>query len=305
VNTGAGSSANAVTVSVACFGVNRYIRRAVEGLLAQTHRALTVVVVSDADPDPPWNALAGISDPRLVRFALAENHGPYFAHQVVLGASATPYFSVHDADDWSAPPRIATLLRALIADGSDLAFSAWQQYREGDDGVARKESIRWRRRMPGDAAEELFLFDPRLTDEFVNRAAHHGVFRREALENIGGCYGGFRMNYDTLLTNLILMTGRISFVEEPLYYYTLRPDSLSHSAATGVRSQARMMAKARLAALYGEALGDYRAWHGGEMASAEFLERVRGLCGRFVSAEDRAALGKETARLAAVLSKKR
>ena len=62
------------------------------------------------------------------------------------------------------------------------------------------------------------------------------MFRREALERIGGYYAGFRMNYDTLLTNFLLMTGRVSFVDEPHYQYVIRPDSLSHSHATGVRS---------------------------------------------------------------------
>ena len=297
-----------VTISVACFRANRYVRRAVESLLAQTHPALTLVVLSDGDPDPPWRELESIGDPRLVRFSLTENHGPYFAHQVALAASDTPYFMVHDADDWSAPDRVATLVKALTADRSDLAFSAWQQYREGADGVARKDSIRWRRRLPSDLparpggpTPEPFLFDPMLTEDFLNRATHHGIFRREALQNIGGCFGGFRMNYDTLLTNLVLMTGKVSFIEEPLYHYTIRPDSLSHGAATGARSQARTAAKAQQEALYREAFRCYKQWMKGELGSGNFLSQVRELTGRFVTPRDRATLASETARLTEIL----
>ena len=102
-----------VVASVPYFNARGYIRRAVESLLAQTHRRLTVVVVCDGDPYPPWPELAHIQDPRLVRFSLARNYGPYFAHQVVLGASTDRYFLVQDSDDWSTPARVSALLHAL------------------------------------------------------------------------------------------------------------------------------------------------------------------------------------------------
>jgi glycosyltransferase involved in cell wall biosynthesis len=297
----------AVTASIPYFNARGYVRRAVESLLAQTHRNITVVVVCDGDPCPPWPELAHIRDPRLVRFTLPLSYGPYFAHQIVLGASTTPYFLVQDADDWSVPHRVSTLLSALIADGSDLAFSAWQQHLSNGNGSLQQDSVRWRRREPSDppfappGQRELFLYDPLLTDRFVNRAAHHGIFRREALERIGGYYAGFRMNYDTLLTNFLLMTGRVSFIEEPLYQYVIRPDSLSHSAVTGVRSPIRIMTKQQLAAIYCEAFGFYRAWMRRELSSLELNERIRDLASRLITPELRSALEAETARLASVL----
>ena len=297
----------AVTASVPYFNARPYIRRAVESLLAQTHRNLTVVVVNDGDPDAPWSELAHIDDPRLIRFSLDLNYGPYFAHQLVLGASTTPYFLVQDADDWSTPTRVAALLQALISEGSDLAFSAWQQYRAEVNGNLQPDAIRWRRRQPGDpllavpGQRELFLFDPLLNEHFVNRAAHHGIFRREALESIGGCYAGFRMNYDTLLTNFLLMTGRVSFVEEPHYQYVLRPDSLSHSHATGIRSPIRIATKQRLAEMYREAFEHYRAWMRQQLSSAQFTDRIRHLASRNITPELRHALRVETARLADIL----
>jgi len=301
----------AVTASVPYFNAHGYIRRAVESLLGQTHSHITVVVICDGDPSPPWPELAHIRDPRLVRFSLSQNYGPYFAHQLVFAASTTPYFLVQDADDWSVPHRVATLLDALISDGSDLAFSAWQQYRSNGNGMLHPDSTRWRRRQPSDPAmappgqRELFLFDPMLTDQFVNRAAHHGLFRREALQGIGGYYAGFRMNYDTLLTNFLLMTGRVSFVEEPLYQYVIRPDSLSHSVATGVRSPIRIMTKQHLAAMYREAFDHYCGWMRGQCSSVEFNQCVQSLASRFVTPDLRSALETETARLASVLKSHR
>src|SRR5580704_14955907 len=134
---------NSVTVSIPFFRTRRYVCRAVESLLAQTHRELCVVVVNDGDADPPWAELAHIHDPRLVRFSWTHNRGCYFVHEVVLRASRTPYFLVQDSDDWSLPERVSTLLSRLRIDRSDLAFSAWQQYREREHGAVRLHSIQW------------------------------------------------------------------------------------------------------------------------------------------------------------------
>jgi glycosyltransferase involved in cell wall biosynthesis len=302
----------AVIASVPCFRTRPYVRRAVESLLAQTHRDLTVVVTADGDPDPPWAELAHIRDRRLIRFSLRKNHGPYFVHQVVLAASASPYFLIQDADDWSLQDRVSRLLETLVAEGSDMAFSAWQQYRVAGDGFLRPDSIRWRRReaYPEGSCtgkprvktpRERFLFDPVLTDDFDNRASHHGLFRRKALERIGGYYGGFRINYDTLLTNLLLTTGKVSFVDTPLYCYLLRNDSLSHSESTGAKSETRRRIKEQQAAIYREALQYRRAWIGQQLTSPEFMSRIRSLSTRFVTGEDRTELIFETARLEAVL----
>lgn len=294
-----------VTASVPCFGDARYLRRAVESLLAQTHRALTVVVVSDGDPNPPWKQLAHIRDPRLVRFELERNHGPYFVHQVVLGASLAPFLLIQDADDWSAPDRVRTLLRMLHRDGSDMAFSAWQQYTQEAGGALRTASVRWRRADRDARKRERFLFDPILTDDFINRASHHGVFRAATVKRLGGYYGGFRINYDTLLTNLLLMVGKVSFVQSPLYHYVLRRDSLSHSPVSGAFSPERIRVRKLQAAIYREALRFYRDWRRGRMTSPELMRRIREASAVRITAQERAELASETARLANLLRGRR
>jgi hypothetical protein len=140
-----------------------------------------------------------------------------------------------------------------------------------------------------------------LTDEFINRASHHGVFRRTALQRIGGCYGGFRINHDTLLTNLLLMTGRVSFVADPLYHYRIRSDSLSHSRATGARSQARTQIRAQQADIYKEAFARYRKCSQQEMTREDLVACIRELATQFVTASDREAIDREAARLSAVM----
>ncbi len=261
---------NHVIISLPCFGAAKYVRRAVLSLLTQTHRALTVVVVNDGDPKPPWPQLADIRDPRLVRFDLAENHGRYFADAVVLQATDAPFFAIQDADDWSEPTRIATLLAQLRAHHADWVSSAEVVHRNNQQKVERFPPVP----LP-------------LPAKFKHHAHHHALFRTTALRDIGGNYGGFFLGYDTLLTNFLLMSGRFTTVEQPLYHRQRHAQSLTSAAQTGMRSRRRQAISQQLAQLYTEAHAAYRRFLAGERTRDQLCEHLRGLAGRGVSAEKR------------------
>jgi glycosyltransferase involved in cell wall biosynthesis len=303
-----------VTVSVPYFGAARYIRRAVDSLLTQTHRNLTVVVINDGDPHPPWRQLEDISDPRLVRFSLSASYGPYFAHHVVLSATPDSFLLIQDADDWSAPERLSLLLETLQREAAVFAFSAEWQLRERGHGTLSLDTIRWAEkarapqsnvpRSPRTAADgraQRFLFDPYLNDTYVNRASHHALFRRDSLKAIGGYYGGYRMNYDTLLTNVLMMTGHASFVKQPLYYYVIRRDSLSHAAATNSTSALRQRVKIEQAELYRRSLHVCRLYLKQQISRIALVSRIREICTRNVRAESHRALRHYATRLAHLL----
>jgi hypothetical protein len=267
----------------------------VESLLVQSHKDLTVVVVNDGDPDPPWNELAHIRDPRLVRFSLQANRGPYFASAVVLEATTAPYFLIQDADDWSAPNRVACLLDRLERDRSDLAVSAQPQYVERAGGHFLL-SIRWER-ASSVAPKTEPTFDPRLTPSFRYRAPHAGLFRAKSLRQVGGYCAGFRVGYDTLLTNLVLMTGRISHVPLPLYFRLVRPESLTHSSQTGVGSAFASSTHQRIVRLYRACFFHYSQFLAGRMDSMRLKEAICDVCSRGVSPAAKKQLLLETDRL--------
>lgn len=298
---------------IACipyYRCQQYIRRAVESLLAQTYWKITVVVINDADFEtPPWPALNDICDPRLVRFNLSRNRGPYFATQVVLSATRSPYFLIQDSDDWSHPERISRLLTALKRDKADLAISAQPNFHELEDGTSNIFEVRWLNVAPDNRMPDFkddhkkFQVDTRLTPEFRYRIPHHGLFLTNTLRNIGGYYGGFKMSYDVFLTNLILMTGKVTHIPEPLYYWLVRSTSLSNSAETGMQSAQRRIAKAKIADLYGTSYKYYEAFLGGHITSANMTEKIRSVCRRNITPEDRQAIHYESERLKQYLPK--
>jgi len=267
-----------VTVSIPYYGCRPHIRRSVESILGQTHSNLLAVVVNDGDEDPPWNELAHIDDPRLIRFDLPQNRGRYFADAVVLNATPDAYFLIQDADDWSEPERITVLLSRLREDEADGVVSSLYEHHR-DNG----------RTMP--VRQERFggLNRP-LTERLQHRASHTGLFRSASLRRIGGYYGGFRIGYDTHLVSLLLMVGRISYVDRPLYHRLVRPDSLTGSRATGLRSPARNRVRRQLQEIYEEAYRHYTRHSRGEIGKEALCGFIRQICSQHVPESARTEL---------------
>lgn len=277
---------NCVTVSIPYYSAQGYIVKAVESILAQTHRELQLIVVNDGDPNPPWQALDSIRDPRLIRFDLSANRGRYFADAVVLNAVDTPYFAVQDADDWSEPRRIETLLRRLRETHADAAVAAYSHV-----------DAQGKRLVKQSASAALPL-----AQQLKHHLSHYCLFRADALRAIGGYYGGFRLGYDTLLMNLLLMTGRVTDSSEPLYVRNYRPDSLVNAASTGLRSPARLESTRKLRALYAAAYAHYTEYLSGKRSADSLVEAIRTLVESYVTPEDQAALEAESGRLRALLA---
>jgi glycosyltransferase involved in cell wall biosynthesis len=289
-----------ITACIPYFKCRRYLRLAVDSLLAQTHRNLTVVVVNDGDPEPPWDLLEDISDPRLVRFDLLSNHGPYFANEVVLNATSAPYFLVQDADDWSTSTRAEELLARLQRDGSDLAVSAQPQYVHTERGN-QVVDIRWASALHRDSEQRGYFVRTVITPSYAYRAPHHGLFRSDSVRRLGGYYGGFRLSYDTLLTNLVLMTGHVSHVSRPLYYRLVRPESLTHCSATGTRSAQARQVNQMVRAIYRGCFRYYSAFVAGRIDSRQLSGAIRSQVLRNVTPADAQWLTLETERLRRLL----
>jgi hypothetical protein len=283
------NGAKAVTACIPYFRCRRYIRRAVESLLLQTHQNLSIVVVNDGDTEAPWDQLAHVRDKRLIRFDLRTNRGPYFANAVVLNATSAPYFLIQDADDWSAPRRVSCLLHTMESKQADLVVSAVPTYSETIGGC-----LKLRHTYPA------FRQGP-APPELVWRFCHAGLWRTQSIRRIGGYYGGFRISYDMFLTNVICLTGKVVGVDSPLYYIHERPESLSRHRGTGLRSANRTKVEKQLASMYRQVYFEKMRFLKQQIGSVELMERIRAVCGRHIPAEARATLDSETESLSVVL----
>ena len=280
---------------VACiphFHCRRYIRRAVESLLRQSYRDLTVVVVNDGDTETPWSELAQIHDPRLVRYSLERNHGPYFATEVVLNATSSPYLLIQDADDWSAPRRVEGLLSELERQHADFAFSAHHLYKELANGQLVFQGMEWCQRPC-----------TTLSDTLLYRFPHTGLWRVRSLRNIGGYYGGFKFGYDRFLTSVVALVGKVSYVCAPLYHITSRPHSLMRNKGTGIGSSARAAMDREMDRMYKELYQLNLRFTEQALTATDLLMRLSAICKRHMSGEDERAVTRHSRQLRGLMQR--
>jgi glycosyltransferase involved in cell wall biosynthesis len=288
-----------VLACIPYYKCQKYIRRAVESLLAQTHREITIVVINDGDHNtPPWPMLEDINDPRLLRFDLLHNHGPYFVLQLALMAFDIPFFLVQDADDESHHRRVELLIEGMEQQDALFAFSAQQQYCKNREGKYKPTEIRWEKNCTvGGKDNENFVVDFNLDEHFKYRVPHMGLFRSRHLKQIGGYFGGFLIGFDTLVTNLILMTGRIAHINFPLYKRYIRDESLTHSKETGYKSAYASEVKGRISALYEESYAVFRKFLSGQIPGKALFKSLQLIATRYVTDKEREDLSNEVLRM--------
>lgn len=228
-----------VTVSMPYWGCPRTVRSAVDSVLKQTYENLRLVVVNDGDSPAMWNPLTGVNDRRLIRFDLPKNRGRYYADAVVLAATDTPWFTVHDADDWSDPMWLYDLVSHAVAADAVAAFSP--------------QVIHHGRRSRTEPVHQQLATRVRLSQ--LTQLAHHaGVYRVEALRAAGGYHPAYRIGYDTMIVNLVRMVGPCVVSPKALYHRVYRLGSLTSSRQTGFGSPERAAVKRRLQDMYQVAL---------------------------------------------------
>jgi glycosyltransferase involved in cell wall biosynthesis len=162
-----------VSIVIPCFGQSHLLADAIESASAQTYPRVEVVVVDDGSPDDVPSVAARYPSVTLVRqanrgVAAARNHG--------LRVSGGEYVVFLDADDILLPHAVATGVEALA----------------GRPGYAFVHGLCDRRRLDG----TLLGVRPPIvgdTDFYLEllrrnciRGVHSALFRRTALEAVGG-----------------------------------------------------------------------------------------------------------------------
>jgi hypothetical protein len=108
-----------VSVIMPVFNASATLRKAAQSILNQTWRHLELILVDDQSQDDSL-ALAHqlrAQDDRVKVLALPINGGPYEAKNQALAHATGQYLTVHDADDWAFPTRIAQQMQPLLQAG--------------------------------------------------------------------------------------------------------------------------------------------------------------------------------------------
>ena len=107
-----------VTVLMAVRNGEPYLRAAVESILNQTYREFEFLIIDDASTDNTREIVRSYGDSRIQLLCLKKNIGQTAALNLGLKEVSTEWIARMDADDFSAPLRLARQMEVLKADSS-------------------------------------------------------------------------------------------------------------------------------------------------------------------------------------------
>lgn len=216
-----------ISVVVPVYNVEAYLARSLESILGQTFTELEILVVDDGSTDGSAQLCDryAAQDARL-RVIHKTNGGLSDARNVGMRQAKGEWLFFADSDDWLAPEALARLHDFAVANGCD-AVQGGIGYAYADHLLCRRASRRERaRRVLGreEAMREL------IRNDRVKNFAWGKLYKTELVRELDFPVG--RYFEDCFWQHRVLdRVARYGILDEPLYYYRQRPESISGCGA--------------------------------------------------------------------------
>lgn len=216
------------------FACEAWLGQALDSLARQTRPADAVVVIDDATPDRSALLAVTAEHPEVTVLGSSTNVGPYALIQTVIDAGGFGAYLLQDADDWSAPHRLETLLDTAAATGAELVGCSEIRV------LADAGEI-----MPVDYPPDV---NAACADDPTAFALLHptSLIGADLLDRLGGFATGLRFSGDAELLWRAVHTARVRNAPVYGYHRRKRAGSLTTDRDTGLTSPARLALHAEL-----------------------------------------------------------
>lgn len=226
------------TVSVVIPNYNHalFLRQRVESVLRQTYRDFEVMLLDDCSTDESRSVLSRYADHPEVRieFNSVNSGSPFKQWNKGVRLARGRYVWIAESDDYADERFLEKLVPLLEAEPT--AVIAYCRSRrvlaDGQIGGTSPplDAKRWTTDFRADGREECENYLVR-ANSIPNASAV--IFRREAFERAGGADESFVLCGDWKLWVAMALTGRITYLAEPLNYYRFHEMSVRQKSLRG------------------------------------------------------------------------
>lgn len=131
-----------ITVIVACYNIETYIRRCVDSITAQTYKNLEILITDDGSTDSSGaicDELASM-DSRIKVFH-TDNHGLGLARDYAMDRASGTYITFVDGDDYIEPRMYEEMMAAMKAFDTDIVVAGYKNIFESDSIVSKAYKV--------------------------------------------------------------------------------------------------------------------------------------------------------------------
>lgn len=259
----------AVSVLMAVYNCDKYLRQAINSILNQTWEDFEFIIVDDGSTDNSSQIIRDFCDPRIKIITCKENCGVAHARNLGLQACTSDYIAIMDADDIAFSDRLKQQYEFLMEHNDiDGVYAKFQQvdiegnpiYGEWPEAYYNYKYVKAYMILDNTIANPVVMFSNKIVKKYN--------LKYDETQKIASDYK-FWIDY--------LKYGKIVGMDKVLCYYRLRNHSLYNNAPLNNRIES----KRRLTSYIFEQLGF-------EFTKEEknILIKVFGVNGEILSKED-------------------
>ncbi|MBF0521007.1 MAG: glycosyltransferase family 2 protein, partial [Nitrospirae bacterium] len=102
-----------VTVIIPTFNRSKYVCKAIDSILSQTHKNIETLVIDDGSTDDTKAVLAPLVEKGVIKYVYQKNNGPSAARNAGLALATGDCVAFCDADDYWNSDMLQSLIKIL------------------------------------------------------------------------------------------------------------------------------------------------------------------------------------------------
>lgn len=131
-----------ITVIVACYNIETYIKRCIDSITAQTYKNLEILITDDGSTDSSGTICDELArnDARIKVFH-TDNHGLGPARDYAMDRASGTYITFVDGDDYIEPRMYEEMMSAMKAFDTDIVVAGYKNVYESKSAKTNNRSI--------------------------------------------------------------------------------------------------------------------------------------------------------------------
>ena len=211
-----------VSIIVPVYKVEKYLKRSMDSLVNQTLEDIEIICINDGSPDNCLSILKEYKEkyPDKIVIIDKKNEGVWKGRFDGIAKATGEYIGFTDSDDYIALDYAEKLYNAAKKDESDISVCGFYRVDVETEHIFSTE-------MTGYEGKVINM-DKNPEDTLsINGALWNKLYKAEILKNMNNLKNPPRILDDMMFFLLVLLnTNKITFINDSLYYYMVRSDSI-------------------------------------------------------------------------------
>jgi glycosyltransferase involved in cell wall biosynthesis len=212
-----------VSVVMPTYNGSKFIKRAIDSILAQTHTNFEFLIIDDGSTDNTAEIIHSFNDTRI-KYFYQDNRGPASAYNTGFRNASTDFIFIMDHDDYSYPTRIEKQLEYIQKNDVDVCGTNYEILHERNGYIEKVN-----RSFKDCEIKEKLLFLPWI---ILNPTV---CIRKKIFDQFGYFDDSYNVAFDYEF--YVRVIDKITFGIVPAYLYRWYQHKNSYSSKTAVQGR--------------------------------------------------------------------